>query len=158
MNSVKNILVPTDFSEYSSAALDHATALASLYGAKLHLIHVQAASPRSRKAKLDAIKGMKNFTTRWLKSISVDEQIVRTGHPHQEIVRYANEKKIDLIVMATHGRTGLVHMLMGSVAEKVVRYSPVSVLCIKPPKVREWLITRVDVEEELHFSEKENSN
>jgi len=63
--------------------------------------------------------------------------VVRRGFAYEEIMRFVDEEEIDLIVMATHGRTGLPHIIMGSVAERVVRHSPVPVLTIKPLKVQE---------------------
>ena len=58
--------------------------------------------------------------------------VLRKGEPYREIIRFAEEENADLIILATHGRTGLSHMLMGSVAEKVVRHSSVPVLTVKP--------------------------
>jgi len=77
--------------------------------------------------------------------------VVRSGVAEKEILRFAEEERIDLVVMATHGWTGLRHMLMGSVAEKVVRYSPIPVLTVKPKPAREEIVRRDDVELELHL-------
>jgi nucleotide-binding universal stress UspA family protein len=61
---------------------------------------------------------------------------VRRGNPHDEITRYAADEHADLIVMATHGRTGLAHVLLGSVAEKVVQHADIPVLTIKPARIK----------------------
>ncbi len=69
----------------------------------------------------------------WAEKISTVREM-RTGHPFVEIIRYAKENSIDLIVMGTHGRTGIPHLLLGSVAEKVVRKAPCSVLTVRDPQ------------------------
>jgi universal stress protein A len=63
--------------------------------------------------------------------------VVRKGIAEEEIVKFAKEEDIDLIIMATHGRSGLSHVLMGSVAEKVIQQSPVPVLVVNPTKMRQ---------------------
>ena len=78
-------------------------------------------------------------------------QVVRTGRAAEEITRFAREENIDLIVMATHGWTGVKHALLGSVAEKVVRYAAVPVMTVKPLPVREALLRDEDIENELHL-------
>jgi len=78
--------------------------------------------------------------------------VVRSGSAEAEILRFAEEEKIDLIVMATHGWTGLKHILMGSVTEKVVRRSPVPVLTVKPKSIGENLLTQEDIDINLHLT------
>ena len=147
MISLKRILLPTDFSDYSKAARDYACALADQFGSELHLLHVLqdliAMVPEPglafpppgdymRELQEGAEKGLAELLDPdWAKGKS----IVRTtqqGPPFLEIVRYAKENDIDLIVMGTHGRSGLAHVLLGSVAEKVVRKAPCPVLTIRP--------------------------
>jgi len=77
--------------------------------------------------------------------------VVKTGSPAAVIKRFAEEEGMDLIVMATHGRTGLRYILMGSVAERVVRISSVPVLTVKPQPLREAILKREDIETELHL-------
>jgi nucleotide-binding universal stress UspA family protein len=77
--------------------------------------------------------------------------VVRRGDPAREIVRFAREEGINLIVIATHGRTGLAHVLMGSVAEKVVRHATVPVLTAKPDSMRPPLMEQEDINEQLHY-------
>ncbi|MCK5572484.1 MAG: universal stress protein, partial [Bacteroidetes bacterium] len=78
-------------------------------------------------------------------------RVIRSGPPAEQIKRFAEEVGIDLIVMATHGRTGFHHIVMGSVAEKVVRLSGVPVLTVKPRPLRESILRDEDVETELHL-------
>ena len=148
MYVVRNILVPTDFSDYSAAAIEHASTFAVMYNAHLHVLHVVKDSPTP--AKQHTISGIENippythipteddlrkFVERWLIRQSKVIQAIRFGQPYKEIVKYAHDEDIDLIVIATHGRTGLPHMLTGSVAEKIVRFSPIPVLTVKPAKL-----------------------
>ncbi|MCY4602609.1 MAG: universal stress protein [Gemmatimonadetes bacterium] len=138
---IKNILMPTDLSDYAGYALDYAREFASTYGAGLHLLHVldlhwlgsgaviANALPqyeRDRQAQLNAMKSE-------IEGIDV-KATVNTGVPHAAIVRYARDHDIDLIVLATHGRKGVSHALIGSVAEKVVQMAPCPVLTVKHPE------------------------
>ncbi|MGA2624352.1 MAG: universal stress protein [Bacteroidota bacterium] len=162
--SIKNILVTTDLSELSAVAFEHALTLALLTGAKVHLIHVvedaskrpsktskkrTGASYRIREATLK--RKMQEFLTEQGIDHKSLRLIVRRGHPHREVLRYTRDAKIDLVIIATHGRTGVAHMLMGSIAEKIVRLSPVPVLTVKPKAFVDELITQDDVEWDLHI-------
>jgi nucleotide-binding universal stress UspA family protein len=152
MHAIKNILVTTDFSDYSAAALDYGISLASVYGADLHLLHVVEDRLRASAAQEElARKKLQKFVFENVEELTWLTQVIRTGQPHEEIVRYVREQHIDLIVIATHGRTGIAHVLMGSMAEKVIRHSPVPVLAVKPNAILEQLITRQDVEADLHI-------
>ncbi len=124
---VREILVATDFSSQSNRAFEAALALAQHFGARLHLLHVV---PDAFGQKM-ALAKLKVFTGELLEGT----EIVRTvslGQAAPEIVKYAGREKIDLIVLGTHGRTGVAHALMGSVAEAVVRTAPCQVLTIGP--------------------------
>lgn len=77
--------------------------------------------------------------------------VVKRGDAAREIVRFAEQEHIDLIVMATHGRTGLLHILVGSVTEKVVRYSRIPVLTVRPQHDSGSLLESEDIEEQLHL-------
>jgi nucleotide-binding universal stress UspA family protein len=139
------ILVPIDFSDCSNAAFNYATGLARDFNAELRLVHV--ISPHSypfgdQYASLDAARlmqeahdsadtQMRSMATRANLRYSVQ---VRRGSPPTEICEAANED-VDLIVTSTHGRTGLGHVLIGSVAERVVRYARCPVLVI-PARVK----------------------
>ena len=150
MRRIKKILVPTDLSELSLASIDYARSLANVYGARVFLLHAVDVVPVVSFPTIDftletslqdeAEKGkaiLENFASRFLGDVEQVTAVVRRGFAYEEIMRFVDEEEIDLIVMATHGRTGLPHIIMGSVAERVVRHSPVPVLTIKPLKVQE---------------------
>ena len=143
MINLKRILAPHDFSEYSDAAIGYACALADKFDAQLHLLHVLevhasstpvfgaglALSPRVRESRAAAEKA--------LEQVADGRAAVRAtaeGPTFLEILRYANENDIDLIVMGTHGRSGLAHVMLGSVAERVVRKAPCPVMTVRHPK------------------------
>lgn len=129
------ILVPTDFSAPSDAALAYARTLAGQFGASLHLLHVlenvflRAIVADPHALETAALRHLHDRLTdddlRWLGALAVLE---KSDIPAEEIVSYARNAGIDLIVMGTHGRTGLSHVLMGSVAERVVRTAPCPVM------------------------------
>ncbi|NLY00177.1 MAG: universal stress protein [Rhodopirellula sp.] len=144
MIRLARILLPSDFSELSSEATKYACGLAEQFAAELHVLHVQESlivpeyglaidwtelmqeAKKSADAKIRSILGPE-----WSEGRAVVTAVVE-GTPFVEIIRYAREHAIDLIVMGTHGRSGVAHMLMGSVAEKVVRKSPCPVLTVRP--------------------------
>jgi universal stress protein A len=141
MIRLSRILLPTDFSQYSSEATKYACAFAEKFDAELHLLHVLethlSSTPEfagglalptpikeNREKCEKALLG--TLDSAWAQSRR--SKIVRSvadGVPFLEIVRYARERSIDLIVLGTHGRSGLAHVLMGSVAGRVVRKAPV---------------------------------
>jgi nucleotide-binding universal stress UspA family protein len=142
---IKNILFPTDFSQGARAAMDHAISLAQDYKAKLILFHViQEISiaewyiPSTlsvAEVVADIEKNAWQEMEKWAAEVSanitgVEKAIVR-GIPFVEIIRAAREKNADLIIIGTHGRTGIDHMLFGSTAEKVVRKAPCPVLTVR---------------------------
>ncbi len=147
MIRLKRILVPTDFSDNAKLSLNYGCAFAEMFGAELHLLHVLqdlvAIVPEPGLAFLppgDFTRELQQSAEKALAELpdaewSRGKQIVRAtrqGPPFLEIVRYAKENEIDMIVLGTHGRGGLAHMLMGSVAEKVVRKAPCPVLTVRP--------------------------
>ena len=150
MLPIRRILFPTDFSEYAEHAWSYALTFAQEFGAEVHLLHVVAPPPRLTEAyavNFDPEKMVKALTEE--ANASMDRTVeaakswglifrreVRVGVDFREIIDYVTKQDIDLIVMATHGRTGLAHALLGSVAEKVVRKSPCPVLTIKHPTMK----------------------
>lgn len=150
MIALKNILVPTDFSDTSANAVRYAKAFAETFQASLHLLHVveellvYAWTPPEGSIPLaaDIRTDMEARTREQLHKLLTDAERERfrahfltlTGSPFVEIVRYAKEQDIDLIVLGTHGRGPIAHMLMGSVAEKVVRKAPCPVLTVRHPE------------------------
>lgn len=151
MLHLKQILAPTDFSEHSDQALRSAAELARQFGAKLVLLHVvpsdilesisKAHVPPHPMDKVyeDLTHEVREQYARHvapeLRRAVEAEILVLPGVPFLEIIRTARVKGVGLIVMATHGRTGLSHALVGSVTEKVVRKAPCPVLSIRPAGV-----------------------
>lgn len=137
------ILVPTDFSEPSDAALEYARTLACTFGAGLRVLHVLeneflrpvVADPHALETA--ALRRLQERLTdddrRTLHAIPVVE---RSDEPADEVVSYGRTEDIDLIVMGTHGRRGMAHLLMGSVAEKVIRTAPCPVLTLSEAAAR----------------------
>ena len=139
MINIRKILYATDFSSYSNQAYFHAVALAESHGASLAILYVY--SPHSAMPDLSGRREAdRQYWRDQLEQIRpVDARIsvrhvFREGDPAAEIIRHAAESGTDLIVMGTHGRTGLERLLLGSVAEKVMREAPCSVLVVKLPK------------------------
>ena len=149
MIKIENVLVATDFGEASAAALSYGREIARTFGAKLHVLHVvenpmvwmgsesagidlvnlRAELEASAQNQLDKLVTAEDREQ--LKAVT----IVRTGRaPALEIANQARLAGIDIIVMGTHGRTAVTHMLMGSVAEKVVRIAPCPVLTVRHPE------------------------
>ena len=149
MIDLRHILVPTDFSKHSEVALNYAVALAEKFGAELFLLHVvqdlalfipdavavaPPIAPPVEQFVAAAREALERVTqVNDLKSLTVHRD-VREGTPFYEIIRFAKEKNVDLIVMGTHGHTGLTHVLLGSVSEKVVRKAPCPVLTVRHPE------------------------
>ena len=138
---VKSILVPTDFGEASDAALRYATQLALALGARLDLLHVPGKTGEHFEANFPhgqfetaTRERLSSFVTKEELERLRPEYIMRVGAPAEEIVRYADLYDADLIIMGTHGRGGIAHALMGSVAEQVVRAAPCPVLLVRTPK------------------------
>ena len=146
MINVKKILYPTDFSSYSNQAYFHAVALAENHEASLTVLLVHTPDFQAQdgqggqeywKAQLEQIRPLNP-------DIAVSHVFLE-GDPASEIVNYARDASMDLIVMGTHGRTGVERLLMGSVAEKVLREAHCSVLVVKLPKGVPQ-VARADVE------------
>jgi nucleotide-binding universal stress UspA family protein len=140
---VERILVPFDFSEHSEKALRWATGLAEKWQAVVLLFHVvptPAYPPIVVESFLDtarleaslaedARRRMAEVVGKGGRAVAVRSR-VEVGEPFWDICRVAEEENVDLIVMGSHGRTGLAHVLLGSVAERVVRHAPCPVLVV----------------------------
>jgi nucleotide-binding universal stress UspA family protein len=147
MINLKRILVPSDFSECSDAAVRYGLELARKFGAKLYLLHVvqdPATQPWGTEGfavpLLEAVEQwQKDAKIRLENSIPADDRantsaFCAIASPFPEILRFAADNEIDLIVMGTHGRGGVSHVLLGSLAEKVVRRAPCPVLTVRHPE------------------------
>ena len=148
MIKIDKILLPTDFSEHSEHALSYALSFAKEYGAKLYVLHViediqylanaymfdVPVMPSFADIEQSRLKEMQEFIDRVITDPTVAiEKAIKRGRPFVEIIRAAREEEVDLIVIATHGRSGIEHVFFGSVAEKVVRKAPCPVLSIRMP-------------------------
>ncbi len=145
MKDFKTILFATDFSESSEYAFNYALSLAQKFGARLQIVHIINEPvdlrgfyvPHISFEKLEeeieegAKKMMDKFCRTHMRDYENYETSIVPGIPYDEIIKKGTEVSADLIIMGTHGRTGLDHVLFGSTAEKVVRKSPVPVMTIR---------------------------
>ncbi|MBN1756524.1 universal stress protein [bacterium] len=150
MIKIENILFPTDFSEHSKIALEYAVDLARQYNAKLYIQHVFdenildpfffSEGENSARYFEQVEKKFMDMISQFLKGENLKEvnfqPILSNGTPSAEIVKFARNNDINLIIIATHGRTGLSHFLMGSTAERVVQNAPCPVLTIRHPEFK----------------------
>jgi len=136
----EDILVPTDGSDGASAALDEAVDLAAAFDATVHSLYVvDVAAVGSEAGAVDLVESFEQMgedavdaaATRARDAGVEATGAVRTGSPHRAILDYAEDTGIDLVVMGTHGRTGLERYLLGSVTEKVVRTAEMPVLTVR---------------------------
>ncbi|WP_020675763.1 universal stress protein [Geopsychrobacter electrodiphilus] len=145
MKNLDTLLVAIDFSDSSDKAFNSALFMAKKFSARLILVHVINEPvdlrgfyvPHISFDKLEeeitagAEKMMEHFCRNHLQNFKNYESLIVPGVPYQEIIKTAQDKNVDMIVLGTHGRTGLDHVLFGSTAEKVVRKSPLPVLTVR---------------------------
>ena len=145
--NIKKVLVPIDFSDYSKSALKYSVNFVKFFKAELHLVYViepviyppdfsmgQIAIP-SMDLEMDkrAQEELEKLAKKEIPSETKVNIHVKTGKPYIEIIDTAAANDIDLIIIATHGHTGVEHILFGSTAEKVVRKAPCPVLSLREP-------------------------
>jgi universal stress protein A len=144
--AVHHVLVPLDFSTYAEQALDYAIALAQKLQARVTLLHViqppavvnvkgglWPTSTFLQDLEAAVTRDMEGYLARVTAAGLEGEMVVVHGVPFQEILDTAKARQVDLIIMGTHGRTGLTHVFLGSVAERVVRLAPCPVLVARQP-------------------------
>lgn len=135
------ILLPTNGSPLAEAAIEHAVHVATLEGAVVHAVHVLEAPERAdHDVDTESLETAAEIDTRRLlqpiteaaedAGVEVVES-VRRGQTHEQLIEYVVAHDIDLVVMGTHGKSGLSRVLLGSTAEKVVRHSPAPVLTVR---------------------------
>ncbi|MBL8753249.1 MAG: universal stress protein [Planctomycetes bacterium] len=145
--SFQRILCPTDFSPVAAAALERATMLARTFGAELILVHVVqtfaypvfdlglvGVMPQLQEEQVQRARERLEQTKAGLGSGLVVRTDLRTGDAREQVLAAARDAKADLIVMGTHGHTGLAHVLLGSTTERVVRLAECPVLTVRLPK------------------------
>jgi glycine betaine transporter len=144
-DTIKRILVPVDFSAASRAALWRAGELAAALGSTIELLHVvdlpepqhvisEGHVPLPPEYRQEVSRSAQDHLRDWLETAQIPVPIHRVladGSPFVEIVKYAREHAVDLIVMGTHGRGGMSHLVLGSVADKVVRTAPCPVMTVR---------------------------
>lgn len=142
VKALRTILHPTDFSASSGYAFQLASALARDHGARIHVLHVgrspivtsvEGIVPPEPEHYYEELAESLHAVQADPPNVAVDHQLLLVGEPDAEIIRVAEALNVDLIVMGTHGRTGLGRLLMGSVAEHVVRRAPCPVVTVKAP-------------------------
>ena len=142
---VRRILFPTDFSDSARSAQQYAKTLAEQFGAELHLLHVVSELTMPLADSLWSMTDAEQQLRIQHANRRLPEEVgaqwskehrtvcaVKVGHTVEEIMNYSNEHEIDLIVIGTHGMTGLSRLLLGSVAEKLVRLATCPVLTVHP--------------------------
>jgi nucleotide-binding universal stress UspA family protein len=131
-----DILVPTDGSRGAKIALEHGVEIALQWDATLHALYVVDTRLARSGPLLETLRDEGRGAVRDVEvagtqaDLTVVTEVIE-GNPHEEILDYVSEHGIDMVVMGTHGRTGLDRVVMGSVAERVVRRSPVPVLTVR---------------------------
>jgi len=145
INMFKKILCPVDFSEYTENIVNYAVEIAKKFNSELHLLHIipnlnyftpyeSFMTPENIIAlERNIEKEIEKDFDKISKKIDIPfKKVIKSGVTFVEIINYIKEESISLVVMGTHGRSGIEHILIGSVAEKVVRKSPCPVLTIRP--------------------------
>lgn len=144
---IKKVLVPIDFSDYSKSALKYAVNFVKTFNAEIILVYVvepviyppdfsmgQIAMPSINTEWDDRAKDeLQKLAKSEIAEIAAVKTIIKTGKPFVEIIETAKEENVDLIIIATHGHSGVEHILFGSTAEKVVRKAPCPVLTLREP-------------------------
>ncbi|HOP39880.1 MAG TPA: universal stress protein [Geobacteraceae bacterium] len=151
MKDLSTILFATDFSEVSEYAFDYAYTLAKKFGSKLIVMHVInepvdlrgfyvphiSFDSLEKEIEEAAEKMMKKFCAGRMVDLAGSETVIVSGIPYEEILKKADDAEASLVVLGTHGRAGLDHLLFGSTAERVVRRSRCPVMTIRPPVTEE---------------------
>ncbi len=151
MLRIKRILLPVDFTENSRKILPYVLSLSEQYDAMIYLLHVVEDLAKWTSGfyiphlpldlyKEEALKGaqktLNDLCSEQLEGCPKFKKLILSGDPAQEILKTIDSEDIDLVVMGTHGRKGLEHVFFGSVAETVVKKSPVPVMTVNPYKVK----------------------
>ena len=154
--SLRKILVPIDFSEYSKKALQYAVPFARQFNAKIYLLYVveptvypadfsfgQIGMPNvENELRVKGEHELQELIAKEIKGAVPSQALVKVGLPFVEVVSFAKDESIELIIVATHGHTGVEHVLFGSTAEKIVRKAPCPVLVVRAEE-RDFVDERV---------------
>jgi nucleotide-binding universal stress UspA family protein len=151
MKDFSTILFATDFSDISEYAFDYALSMATKFGSRLIIVHVInepvdlrgfyvphiSFESLEKEISDSAEKMMSKFCDRKLGGFTNFETVIITGVPYEEIIKKTEEVNASLVVMGTHGRAGIDHLLFGSTAERVVRRARCAVMTVRPPETGE---------------------
>lgn len=139
---IENVLYATDFHGHSRRALPYVLSVARAYGSKVYLLHVISLSPFSAPGPTSALRAIESQAIREAREAAMElgpafggipsETLIRKGNIPKQLCEVVEEKRIDLIVIGTHGREGVSKLVMGSVAEKIFRSAPCPVMTIGP--------------------------
>ena len=154
--ALRKILVPIDFSDYSKKALHYAVPFARQFNATIYLLYVveptiypadfsfgQIGMPNvENELRTKGEQELQELITNEIKGAVPSEAFVKVGLPFVEVVSFAKDEKIELIIVATHGHSGVEHVLFGSTAEKIVRKAPCPVLVVRSDE-RDFVDERV---------------
>ena len=146
MMEIKKLLFPVDLSAVSSKIASSVIAFGEAFGAEIHLLHVAVTMEEvagvygpdlilgnfEKEVVQSAEKELEHFEQKFFAGYPNKKRVVVKGDPADEIIAYINAEKIDLVVMGTHGRKGIDKILFGSVADRMVKNSPVPVMTINP--------------------------
>src|SRR5690606_29216719 len=145
---LNRVLFPTDFSPYSEKGLPYAVHLCKEFGATLVIQHTndlpivlpeylpELSNSPTQDLEAYGLESLKRLAAQVTEVPVITVQ--STGRPHTEVAKTVEEQDIDLVVIPTHGRSGISHLLLGSVAEKVVRSAPCPVLTVRPDRIPEY--------------------
>lgn len=151
MKNFPTILFATDFSEISEYAFDYALSMARKFDSRLIVMHIInepvdlrgfyvphiSFDSLEQEIAVAAEKMMEKFCAGKFQGISSHETVIASGIPYEEILKKIDEEKISLVVLGTHGRAGIDHLLFGSTAERVVRRARCAVMTVRPPEKKE---------------------
>jgi universal stress protein A len=154
--TLRKILVPIDFSDYSKKALHYAVPFARQFNARIYLLYVveptiypadfsfgQIGMPNvENELRMKGEQELQELIKNEIKGAVPSEALVKVGLPFVEVVSFAKDEKIELIIVATHGHSGVEHVLFGSTAEKIVRKAPCPVLVVRSDE-RDFVDERV---------------
>ena len=154
--ALRKILVPIDFSDYSKKALQYAVPFARQFNARIYLLYVveptiypadfsfgQIGMPNvENELRMKGEQELQELIKNEIKGAVPSEALVKVGLPFVEVVSFAKDEKIELIIVATHGHSGVEHVLFGSTAEKIVRKAPCPVLVVRSDE-RDFVDERV---------------
>lgn len=161
--NVRKILFPVDLSEFSSSVVQQVISVAEKFGAEIHVVavvelcepssaHYSSPGRLNRDAREAAEQRLKLFELESFSNYRNMKHALLCGHPAQAILKYIASGEVDLVVMATHRKKGMERAILGSIADEVIRKSPVPVMSINPEEGElGWRVSKMSPEQELRL-------